>query len=240
MIGTVTVQLPGAFVRPVTSPAGAPSADGKSAVSTQNEQSTAQGSRAATVSNVETSPSETNSEGLTEEEEAVVRDLKKRDQEVRAHEQAHKTVGGPYASAPSYETVTGPDGREYAVGGEVKIDASPVQGNPAATIRKMDIVIRAALAPANPSPQDTQVAQSAQQTKLQAQAELREQNAAERAERTGQDVDAQNAPLQLETAQGDTGNNGGFIDAVRAFIDAEVNGKQDDRLSAGRLLDIES
>lgn len=109
---------------------------------------------------------------LTEEEEKIVEELKATDREVRQHEQAHKTVGGQYAGAIQYETTTGPDGREYAIGGEVPIDASPVPNNPEATIRKMDIVIRAALAPAQPSPQDTAVARAAQQARAQAQQEL--------------------------------------------------------------------
>lgn len=111
-------------------------------------------------------------EELSEEEEKQVRDLKKRDAEVRAHEEAHAAVGGSYASAPSYEYTQGPDGKRYAVGGEVQIDTAPVAENPEATIRKMDIVIRAALAPAEPSSQDMAVARQAQQTRDQARAEL--------------------------------------------------------------------
>ena len=113
---------------------------------------------------------------LSEEEEQIVQDLKKTDQEVRDHEKAHQTVGGPYAGTATYETQTGPDGKEYAVAGEVPIDASPIRDNPKATIRKMDVVIRAALAPAEPSSQDIAVAQSALQAKLQAQAELAQEN----------------------------------------------------------------
>lgn len=112
---------------------------------------------------------------LTPEEKEQIRELQARDREVRAHEQAHKTAGGPYASPPSYETVRGPDGRQYAVAGEVKIDSSP-ENNPEDTIRKMEIVIRAALAPAQASPQDRQVAQQARQQLVQAQAELRQQD----------------------------------------------------------------
>ena len=112
---------------------------------------------------------------LSEEEEQEVEDLKAQDREVRAHEQAHKTVGGPYAGAVSYETTTGPDGRDYAVSGEVQIDVSPITDNPEATVRKMEIVERAALAPAEPSPQDRAVAAQARTTKIQAQAELQEQ-----------------------------------------------------------------
>ena len=119
---------------------------------------------------------------LTEEEERIVEELKQTDREVRAHEQAHKTIAGPYAGAISYQTVTGPDGRQYAVAGEVDIDVSPIPNNPEATIRKMDIVIRAALAPAEPSPQDQAVARAAQQTRAQAQRELQEQRQTEREE----------------------------------------------------------
>lgn len=112
---------------------------------------------------------------LTPEEEKEVQELKKIDAEVRAHEAAHKTAGGPVAGNVSFQTVTGPDGREYAVAGEVQIDSSPVPNNPEATIRKMELVIRAALAPAEPSPQDQAVAAQAQQIKLQAQQELAQQ-----------------------------------------------------------------
>jgi len=113
-----------------------------------------------------------NPDGLSEEEEEVVRDLKQRDQEVRRHEQAHAAVGGQYASAPTYEYTTGPDGQRYAVGGEVQIDVSPIDGDPEATIQKMDQVIAAALAPAEPSGQDRAVASQAQAQKQAAQAEL--------------------------------------------------------------------
>ena len=122
------------------------------------------------------------SQELTEEEKKVVEELKKTDQKVRAHEQAHKSVAGGYAGAIQYETVTGPDGRQYAVSGEVQIDTSPIPDNPQATIQKMDIVIRAALAPADPSPQDFAVARTAQQVRAQAQKELQELREAEREE----------------------------------------------------------
>lgn len=130
--------------------------------------------------------------GLTPEEEAVVKNLKERDQEVRTHEQAHAAVGGQYAGSPSYEYETGPDNHRYAVAGEVKIDTAPVPGDPSATIDKMDVVIKAALAPAEPSSQDRAVAAQAAQKRLEAQAEL---NAQKQAERTGEAEDgAETAP----------------------------------------------
>jgi len=118
---------------------------------------------------------------LTPEEEQQVRELKKRDREVRRHEQAHATAAGPYGGQPQYQYVRGPDGKQYAVSGEVKIDTSE-ESSPEATIRKMDIVIRAALAPADPSGQDRQVANEAKQKKAEARAELRAEKQQERAD----------------------------------------------------------
>ena len=88
--------------------------------------------------------------------------LKQRDTEVRQHEQAHLAAAGPYArGGPTFEYQTGPDGKRYAVGGEVQIDTSPVEGDPQATIQKMQAVRAAALAPAEPSAQDRSVAAKA-------------------------------------------------------------------------------
>lgn len=109
---------------------------------------------------------------LNEEQKRQVSELKRRDTEVRAHENAHSTAGGNYTSAPSFEFTTGPDGKRYATSGEVQIDSSPVRGNPRATMRKMDVVIRAATAPADPSPQDMAVARKAQAERANASNEL--------------------------------------------------------------------
>ncbi|MCG8544800.1 MAG: hypothetical protein MJE12_11385 [Alphaproteobacteria bacterium] len=119
---------------------------------------------------------------LTEAERKKVEELKRRDREVRAHEQAHKTAGGSLAGNPRYQTVQGPDGRSYAVSGEVSIDTSEVPNNPEATIRKMEIVKRAALAPSQPSAQDRQVAAEADRKIQKARQEKREIEAEERAE----------------------------------------------------------
>ncbi len=113
---------------------------------------------------------------LTDEQRQEIELLKKRDQEVRRHEAAHKAAAGQYAKgAPRFTFQTGPDGKPYAVGGEVQIDTSPVEGDPQATIRKMETVRRAALAPAEPSSQDRAVAAQAAATAQQARQELRRQ-----------------------------------------------------------------
>ena len=113
-----------------------------------------------------------NPQGLSEQELKQLTELKARDSEVRAHEAAHQAVGGQYAGAMSFTYQRGPDGAQYAVGGEVSIDLSPVQGDPQATIEKMRIVRAAAMAPAEPSGQDRAVAAQAMQIMLQAQSEL--------------------------------------------------------------------
>ena len=118
----------------------------------------------------------------TSSEYKEVQDLKLRDRQVRQHEQAHVAAGGAYVTGgPTYSYTRGPDGRQYATGGEVQIDSAPVADDPAATIRKMQVVRSAALAPAEPSAQDRAVAAEAAQTENQARADLREQQNAERA-----------------------------------------------------------
>ena len=111
---------------------------------------------------------------LSEAEQQQVRELETRDREVRTHEQAHKAAGGAHAGSISFSFATGPDGRRYATGGEVPIDVSPVQGDPHATIAKMQQVRQAAMAPAQPSAADRQVAARAAQIEREARAELNE------------------------------------------------------------------
>ncbi|MDO6425450.1 putative metalloprotease CJM1_0395 family protein [Thalassotalea sp. 1_MG-2023] len=107
-------------------------------------------------------------------DQQLIRELQNRDKEVRSHEQAHATAGGAYTGAPSYSFEVGPDGKKYAVEGEVSVDLSPIKGDPQATIAKLQKVYNAALAPANPSIQDSRVANKAAQLIAQAQSELYE------------------------------------------------------------------
>ena len=109
--------------------------------------------------------------------EQVLAQLKARDTEVRAHEQAHLSAAGPYSTGGmSFSYQTGPDGKRYAIGGEVGIDISPVANDPEATLRKAQVVQAAALAPAEPSTQDMRVASQASQMMVEAQAQIQQQN----------------------------------------------------------------
>lgn len=109
---------------------------------------------------------------LTPQEQKVVDSLEARHTEVVIHEQAHASVGGQYAGQPSYGYERGPDGKRYAVSGEVPISVSPVAGDPQATIQKMRQVRSAALAPQNPSVADRRIAAEATRQLNAAYAEL--------------------------------------------------------------------
>lgn len=105
-------------------------------------------------------------------EQQVLRELSARDREVRQHEMAHQAAGGGLTGGASYSYQRGPDGRMYAVGGEVSIDTSAVSGDPRATLEKAEAIIRAAMAPAEPSSQDYRVAASARAMAAEARTEL--------------------------------------------------------------------
>lgn len=147
-----------------------------------------------------------------QQEQTEVRELKARDQEVKTHEQAHAAVGGRYAGAPSYSYELGPDGKQYAVGGEVSIDISPVAGDPQATVQKMQQVRAAALAPAEPSSADRRIASEAAQRQIQAQAELVQQTAAPAQTKP---VDAKSVDTEAtDTADSESGR-AGFAEQVQ-------------------------
>ncbi|MCA1792383.1 MAG: putative metalloprotease CJM1_0395 family protein [Desulfotignum sp.] len=119
---------------------------------------------------------------LTTAERMLLAELKNADTRVRQHEMAHVAAGaGVVTSGASFTYKKGPDGQNYAVAGEVSIDAAPVPGDPQATIRKMQQVRRAALAPASPSPQDIKVASRASALAAKAASELMILQAKERA-----------------------------------------------------------
>jgi SprA family protein len=125
-------------------------------------------------------PSEnTGASELTREEQLILQQLRSADLEVRRHEQAHLAAAGQYAtSGASFQYQRGPDGRLYAVGGEVSISTSS-EATPEATLRKARVIRRAAVAPANPSSQDRRVAAQATRLENQAHREIAQENLAE-------------------------------------------------------------
>lgn len=102
------------------------------------------------------------------DEDQQLKQLQQTDRAVRAHEQAHIAAGGGLVrGSASFTYKTGPDGKQYVVGGEVSIDTSPGR-TPEESIKKARTIRAAALAPADPSPQDRAIA--AQATRIEAEA----------------------------------------------------------------------
>lgn len=125
------------------------------------------------------------STGLTPEQEQEIAKLKQIDLKVRAHEQAHISVGADLIrGGPDFSYTTGPDNKRYAVSGEVSIDTSPGR-TPEETIPKAQHIIATALAPADPSPQDHSVAAQAGQLESRARQALLLQEAEEAASPDG-------------------------------------------------------
>jgi len=108
---------------------------------------------------------------LSDDEKRVVTELQARDSEVRAHEAAHQAAGGGMTGGASYSYQKGPDGRMYAIGGEVSISTKG-GSTPQEAIANARQVQAAAMAPANPSGQDYAVATSAKVMEMKAQQEL--------------------------------------------------------------------
>jgi hypothetical protein len=116
---------------------------------------------------------------LNEEEQQQVIELEQRDREVRAHEAAHLAAAGSYATGGAdFSYQRGPNGQQYAIGGEVSIDTSTIAGDPQATLQKALQIQRAALAPAEPSGQDRRVASEAASMAARARQEISSQTSA--------------------------------------------------------------
>lgn len=144
------------------------SKDDQQGQSQQNQEDQAEKTNSNTSEN---NKSDENDEQARVDEKIIIQ-LQQRDKEVRTHELAHATAGGAATGSPSYTFEIGPDGKKYATDGEVAVDLSTVAGDPQATIVKMQKIHAAAMAPTNPSTQDTRVAASAAQNILAAQSEL--------------------------------------------------------------------
>ncbi len=162
----------------------APETDAAAVVSLSPQAQQAVTESEASGESEEVSTEDEAEEGLTDEEKAAVEALQKRDSEVHAHEQAHISAGAGLTSGATFTYEQGPDGKRYAVGGEVSIDTSPAQ-SPEATIQKAQTIRQAALAPVDPSGQDMSVAALA--TRMEAAAR---QEAAEKVQDASADVKA--------------------------------------------------
>lgn len=156
----------------------------------QREQ--ANGAQAASAAKAS---AKTSTKQLSPEEQRAVQQLQQVDRAVRAHEQAHLSAGrGVVTSGAQFQYTYGPDGKQYAVGGEVGIDTSP-ERKPQANIEKGRLIQAAALAPKDPSPQDYRVAAVGGQLVSQGQTDLVREQQAQR------NLDAQKAQADRDAAR---------------------------------------
>lgn len=109
---------------------------------------------------------------ISPEAQIQISNLKARDRQVHQHEQAHLSAsGGLNVSNASFTYQRGPNGVNYAVSGEVKIDTSPGR-TPEDTLARAELIREVALAPADPSAVDRSVAAKAQNMAMQARIEI--------------------------------------------------------------------
>jgi hypothetical protein len=167
---------------------------------------------------------------LSDDEQQQVRELEKREVEVRQHENAYLGAAGGLAQGMSFEYATGPDGKRYISGGEVRIDTSPVPGEPDATIAKARTVRRAANAPAEPSAQDRQVAAAAARMEAHARAEKLEEASKSR-------EDNELYPYEATSSDSDTGESGRAEEAYGIRQDTVMSAYGQKETAIGGLLD---
>ncbi|MBE0495432.1 MAG: hypothetical protein IBX45_03360 [Campylobacterales bacterium] len=139
---------------------------------------------------------------LTPSEQAQLTQLQARDTQVRAHEAAHLAAGaGVVTGGASFTYQIGPDNRQYAIGGEVPIDTSE-GSTPEETTSKMRQVRTAALAPADPSPTDYQVAATASILEMRALQEIAKAKQEESITASSNVYDPENNPEHSMTLYG--------------------------------------
>jgi len=132
----------------------------------------------STADDVEPAPGEVllapDKVSLSSEARGELLKLQQRDAHVRAHEAAHQAAGGDLTGPASFSYQLGPDGRSYAVGGEVPLHA-PSGRTPDETIALARRVRAAALAPSDPSAADLAAASAASQVELRAMQQKRQE-----------------------------------------------------------------
>lgn len=181
---------------------------------------------------------ESDSLNLSPEAQAQLLQLKQRDAEVRTHEKSHMAAGGPYVSGgPSYDYQKGPDGRQYAIGGHVSIDASSIPDDPEKAEDKARQVKRAALAPGEPSAQDRTVAARASAEETQARREQQEEKTAaasnrENAKNTASPKDS-STPFQTDETSAPGGLRQALLRAAESYAAMAQRGVMPTALAPG-------
>ncbi|MCR5347695.1 MAG: hypothetical protein K6E38_07950 [Fretibacterium sp.] len=162
------------------------------------------------------------SSDLSEEQEAQVREMTRTEREVIAHEAAHQAAAGAFGGGVSYSYTQGPDGKSYITGGEVPIQLKS-GSTPEETLRNMQQVQRAALAPADPSGQDRRVAAKAAAMATQAQQEIAAKRGSSDENREGVTEVARGTPVaDAKKPQEEDPAKNGVASIVASIKEAQV------------------
>lgn len=128
-----------------------------------------------------------------------VKELEKREKDVKAHEQAHMAAGaGVVQGGAKYSYEAGPDGKRYVSGGDVQVSVSVDSADPSRTLQQAQRAQQAALAPSAPSPQDRAAAAQASQMAAQASQELSRQQIQVGTDVVAKDTDAKRSLAQAQ------------------------------------------
>lgn len=145
---------------------------------------------------------------LSLEEQRMVTELQAADTNVRAHEAAHMAAGGGLTSPASYTYERGPDNKMYAVAGEVGISTG--EGNtPQESLNKAQTIRRAALAPADPSPQDLKVAAQAASMEMSARAQIMQEKMSQNSQNTNNSNETSAGNSNVNSAENSNVNSAG-------------------------------
>ncbi|EDO6595066.1 hypothetical protein FVN02_03645 [Campylobacter coli] len=150
---------------------------------------------------------------LTLQQVQQLRELQSIDRNVKAHEAAHQAAGGGLAGAASFSYTRGPDNQMYAVAGEVPIRMQEGR-TPEETIANARQVAAAAMAPADPSPQDYKVAANAAKMEFDARAEATKLKAQEAKEKKEEEEEKQESS---DNNNQDSKNNPEKVEANKEF-----------------------
>jgi hypothetical protein len=133
----------------------------------------------------------------------------------------------------NYSYQTGPDGKQYAIGGDVGIDTSAIDGDPQATLSKAQQVYAAAMAPAQPSSQDFKVAQSAQNMMSQALADMQ----SERQDKFSGDTNTEQSDKKTSESSVKADNRDSSLKQNREFDNTQ---SENNAIKSYRLVDSSS
>jgi hypothetical protein len=113
------------------------------------------------------------STGSSEQIQRELQELQQRDREVRRSEFMKLQYAGIHALGPRFDFEIGPDGKAYAVEGDVVLDIKTEAGNPVRTAEKLADVKRALMMVPNPGPEVRRLAAEVARRELVARVAMR-------------------------------------------------------------------